>query len=116
MFKYNGKCYVIDWCKYSEMFCNVKRGDTASNTTVSQSYGREPGDSEITIMAKEMVETRYSGNDTVQGLKYDSLKMILDCALRPLVEEKVNEEDMSFGQTIAINTLMKMGIIYVLEA
>ena len=112
LLKFDGVAYAINWDKYAEIFSAVKRSDTASNTTVSQTYGLEPGDKEMSIPGKEMVEVRYSGNDTVQGLKYDSLKMILECALRPADDTRNGTDTMTFGQVTAINTLIEMGIIY----
>lgn len=112
---FNGKEYIINWNAYAKIFSSVGRNDVTSNTTVSQTYGLEPGDDEISMLSKEIVETKYNGNDTVQGLKYDSIKMILECALRPLSEDRKTWDEMPFGQILAINTLVDMGIIKIHE-
>ena len=52
---FNGKEYIINWNAYAKIFSSVGRNDVTSNTTVSQTYGLEPGDDEISMLSKEHI-------------------------------------------------------------
>lgn len=101
--------YYLDVDKLMDFVNDIDGDEQYKNTTVTQTYASEPGDDNISLVSKEIMENRLNGNDTTVQLRYDLMKMLLDAVL---AIGNTTYEHMTFAQKFVINTLMEGGIIY----
>lgn len=100
----DGKAYALNLEAVMDFVGNIDADEQYNNTTVTQSYGADADDSEVTLMAKEITESRLNGNDTISNFRYDLIKYVLEKAF-----ETSDKPD--FGRSLALNTLLTSGII-----
>lgn len=100
----DGKAYALNLEAVMDFVGNIDADEQYNNTTVTQSYGADADDNEVTLMAKEITESRLNGNDTISNFRYDLIKYVIERAF-----ETVDTAD--FGRSLALNTLLTSGII-----
>lgn len=109
-FKFGEYTYILDMERFMEFVMDIAQDDCYKNTTLTLTYAVEPGDEEMSPISKEIMENRLNGNDTNANLRYDFAKVLLECALKDN-DVPYGEENMSFGQKLAINSMIDAGII-----
>lgn len=111
-FKFGDYTYTLDMEKFMEFVMDIAQDEFYKNTTLTQTYAVEPGDDDISLISKEIMENRLNGNDTSANLRYDFAKTLLESALKENDGlSAFDEGQMSFGQKLAINSLIDAGII-----
>lgn len=112
----NGKYYAIDLEKLIE-FCGDKQN--VSNT-ITQTYGQDDN-GKMVLLEKEVGESTDSINEVFSTYRYNTITNILNLIMIPISDGTGNvilTEDfttMHFGQKLAFNTLVEMGIIYEID-
>lgn len=112
----NGKNYAIDLEKFME-FCNAEHNMV---NTITQSYGLND-DGNMVLINKEVGESKENVNETMSSYRYNTLTNILNLLLVPISDGTgsiiVTEDtsNMHFGQKLAFNTMLEMGIIYEID-
>jgi len=126
MIKIDGKYYTFDFDKVLEFVMNNSNGEKGSQQTILQQYGYprnnmgEPmTDREFILLAKEVSEVKQTYVDINQNLKYDMCKtmitFLMDVSQSRIIDgvatKNVSLKDLSFGQIVVFNTLIKYGIL-----
>lgn len=83
-------------------------GGYDNKTEISETYVTDDETEEIFLAGKTITETK--GGDTTKDstIRYDLMKMFLTSLL---TIEATNKDNLTFGETAIINTLLKKGII-----
>lgn len=96
----DNNAYALNLEAIMDFVNDIDADEQYNNTTVTQTYGAE--ENEVILMAKEITENRLNGNDTIANFRYDLIKLVLEKAL---------EDGSTFGNKLAINTLLTNGIM-----
>lgn len=127
MIDIDGIYYYIDTEKLFDFLCSMKTDNKNESQTIVQAYGyprNQMGefnvDEKFQLLTKEVSEGKQGLADTQMNLRYDMFKTLLSV----LVDVSQNDygsggehyddftlNDLTFGQRIALNTLMNLGII-----
>lgn len=112
-----GKEYYVDIDVFFDTFTGTTLNENDVNTVITATYGDDDGTQDLSLISKEVVESRRNGIDTLYTLRYDTIKFLLDTLLQPTYNE-VGElrqiktlGDLPFAQQIAFNSLLNRGII-----
>lgn len=127
MIDIDGKYYYIDTEKLFDFLCTVKDDGRNESQTIVQAYGyprNQMGefntDEKFQLLTKEVSEGKQGLADTQMNLRYDLFKTLLSVLVDISQNDFGNEgehyddftlNDMTFGQRIAFNTLLNIGII-----
>lgn len=113
--------YYIDMDKFMEfvMNYNVKNSDTS----ISQVWSIDETNSndELSMVSKDVSETKSNYSDTLYNIRYDFARQILTTITNIVPDENgiakniVNIEDMNFAQNLCFNSLVSQGIIKDME-
>lgn len=112
----NGKNYALDLEKFIE-FCSGEQNVVSS---ITQTYGLNE-DSNMVLVNKEVGESKESVNEVMSSYRYNTLTNVLNLLLVPISDGTgsiILTEDtnnMHFGQKLAFNTMLEMGIIYEID-
>ena len=106
--------YYINLDKYVSFFADLKASEKEKNTVITMNYGDDNNgyndEKDVTLLSKEVIESKVNTNSQTQSLRFETLKMFMDI----LFETYYNEEGHPFvsqGQVLAFNTLVKAGIL-----
>lgn len=126
MIKIEGKYYTFDFDKVIEFVMTNSNNEKGSQQTILQQYGYprnnigEPmTDREFILLTKEISEVKQTYVDINQNLKYDMCKtmitFLMDISQSRIIDgvatKNVSLKDLSFGQIVVFNTLIKYGIL-----
>lgn len=98
------QAYALNLDAIMDFVGNIDSDDQYNNTTVTQTYGTDAENDEVTLLAKEITENRMNGNETISNFRYDLIKFIIEKAIH-------NGDVEDFGQKLAVNTLLSSGMI-----
>ena len=110
-FRVDGTVYTVDMDRFMDFVAGID-DEEYRNTTVTQTYARDPGDDEMSLLSKEIMENRLNANDSMVQIRYDFAKTLLDNVMGVASTENTSSS-LTFGQKLAINTLVDYGIINV---
>ena len=126
MFKLNildGQYYIdIDSCL--NFVSNVGSNERLSNSVITSTYSEDPqmSDDEMTIVTKEIVESKGNGggNDFFHHVRYEMVKWLINSLTNYYSNEGVflsyeDNGELTLAQKLAFNTLVKYGIIVKVE-
>lgn len=127
MIDIDGVFYYIDTDRLFDFLCTVKGDGRNESQTIVQAYGyprNQMGefntDDKFQLLTKEVSEGKQGLADTQMNLRYDLFKTMLSVLVDISQNDFGNEgehyddftlNDMTFGQRIAFNTLVNLGII-----
>lgn len=112
-----GKEYYIDIDRFFETFTGLELNENEINTVITATYGDETSTNDLSLITKEVVESKRNGIDALYTLRYDTIKCLLDILLQQTYDEngsliKVKSyDDLTFPQQFAFNSLLEKGII-----
>lgn len=114
MFNFNDKTYIIDLDKLMKWVSTTPASERNIVSSITQIYP-VIGENEEVITddalsdygTKEITEHKETLNDTMSNIRYDIVKLLLTTAML----DTNYEEEMSFQQKLALNTLINKGII-----
>jgi hypothetical protein len=114
----SGSKYYINIDKYMSYFCDLKASEKEKNTIITMTYGEDSNnyesDKDLTLLSKEVVESKVNTNSQTQTLRYDAMKMLLESLLETEYDSN-GEIVMTPRQKLAFNTLVKSGILVKIE-
>lgn len=119
MIEFNNEFYAIDIKRFFEVFSGNMLDENDVNTVITATYGEDgTTNNDLTLISKEVVESKRNGIDTLYGLRYDTLKFLVDTLFMIQYDDKngcVKEiktyDDLTFAQKIAFNSLLNEGIL-----
>ena len=120
LFNILGEKYYINLDKYVSFFCDLRAAEKEKNSIITMTYGQDSDgytdDTDMNLLAKEIVESKVNTNSQTQTLRYDTLKMFMDLLFGTYYKDDGNLVDPSFDeltfqQKFAFNTLVKFGIL-----
>lgn len=112
-----GKEYYIDIDKFFETFTGLSLNENEVNTVITATYGDENSTQDLSLITKEVVESKRNGIDTLYTLRYDTIKYLLDVLMQVTydsdgtVQHIKSLEDLTFPQQFAFNSLLYKGLI-----
>lgn len=109
--------YYIDMDKFMEFVTtyNVKNSDTSISQVYSVNENDDNG--ELSIISKDVSETKTNYNETLYNIRYDFARQLLNTITNIIPDENGiaknvdNLEDMNFAQQLCFNSLISQGII-----
>jgi hypothetical protein len=111
MIDINGKLYRIDMDAFMAWVTESPSAEKNVSTMTTLTY---PMDDEG-IVEKEVTETKSSLNETMNNVRYDFARLLLNTLFTNNIDNMggitMNIKDLSFGQRIAFNTLLAKKII-----
>lgn len=114
----SGSKYYVNIDKYMSFFCDLKASEKEKNTIITMTYGEDSNnyesDKDLTLLSKEVVESKVNTNSQTQTLRYDAMKMLLESLLETEYDSN-GEIIMTPRQKLAFNTLVKFGILVKIE-
>jgi len=114
----SGSKYYINIDKYMSYFCDLKASEKEKNTIITMTYGEDSNnyesDKDLTLLSKEVVESKVNTNSQTQTLRYDAMRMLLESLLETEYDSN-GEIIMTPRQKLAFNTLVKFGILVKIE-
>jgi hypothetical protein len=114
----SGSKYYVNIDKYMSYFCDLKASEKEKNTIITMTYGEDSNnyesDKDLTLLSKEVVESKVNTNSQTQTLRYDAMKMLLESLLETEYDSN-GEIIMTPRQKLAFNTLVKFGILVKIE-
>jgi len=130
-FAFNGKYYSVSVDAFMKAVSSKEDDENDKQTTISQSYGipmvaigedgKEAAADSIKLMNKEITETSSNVNEVMSAYRYSLINNLLNILLTPISDGTGgviltnSPAEMHFGQKLAFNTLLEMGIIYEIE-
>lgn len=119
-----GKLYGIDLEKIMDFISKPQE----VTQTINQSYGipiTQDGETvtvsnDITLVNKEVSETKTSPSEAQSTLRYNIIANIINLVLMPISDNEgvvmiSDTASMHLGQRLCFNTLYEMGIIYEID-
>ena len=114
--------YVIDLNKIMDFVTHLKNNEKNNDTQITQMYsidepldGEDISEQKLNLITKQVTENKYNGNDSLYNVRYDLVKLIINNLLDFSIDGDgvliKDEEQMSFGQKLCLNTLINEGII-----
>lgn len=127
LFQIDEEIYALDLSKINE-FIFSSQTEKNSETNISEVYAKvdEANNDNLKLVSKEIAENKTNGNASIDNIKYDMIKMMLDLILgiggngknngmfidQPFHNEKTSSTDsMSVGEIIAFNTFVNEGFL-----
>lgn len=119
MIEFKNEKYAIDINRFFEVFSGNLLNESDVNTVITATYGEDAtSNNDLSLISKEVVESKRNGIDTLYGLRYDTLKFLADTLFTPQYDEQngctkeINTyDDLTFSQKIAFNSLLNEGIL-----
>ena len=119
MLEFRNEKYAIDINRFFEVFSGNMLDENDVNTVITATYGEDgTNNNDLSLISKEVVESKRNGIDTLYGLRYDTLKFLVDTLFTIQYDEKNgcakdvrDYEDLTFAQKIAFNSLLNEGIL-----
>lgn len=117
MIRICGKEYYIDIDKFFETFTGLELNENEINTVITATYSDETSSNDLSLLTKEVVESKRNGIESLYSLRYDTIKDLLDTLLQQTYDENgkllkiTSLNDLSFPQQFAFNSLLHKGII-----
>lgn len=115
MVEIDGKYYIIDMDKLMQWIVETPSSEKNINTITTMSYPIA-NDDEEEIIEKEVSETKSSLNETMNNVRYDFVRNMINTIfmtftndMNQIITRSLN--DLSFAQRIAFNTLFYKKII-----
>lgn len=115
MLKILGKEYYIDLDKLGEFFTETKT-ESPNTMTITATY-----DSDMSLLTKEVAESRGNINVDAYTIRFDAVKLFLDSLLNNTYDNDGRlilgeaETDFSLSQRLAFNSLLIAGILKPVE-
>lgn len=116
-----GKNYAIDMEAFMAFVSNVPSQEKPISTTINQYYDKGVTDEgvpnhkdgiNLDMQSKEVNETKSNASETFVNIRYDFARQLLTMVLNPMVDANGEiMENLTFGQTVALTTLIYEGII-----
>ena len=111
--------YYFNLDKYVSFFCDLKTSEKEKNAIITMTYGDNSNeyetDKDLTLLTKEVVESKVNTNSQTQSLRYETLKMFVDRLFDTYFDKEGNVLDSysepTMQQKLAFNTLVKAGIL-----
>ncbi len=117
-----GGIYYFDLEKYIEFITNVSVSERPSNSVITETYSEGPqtDDDEMSLVTKEIVETKGNGggNEFFHETRYKIISDLINFLLyytSDSTDAYDDDENLSMGQKLAYNTLIKYGILKKIE-
>lgn len=121
-FSFCNKYYRIDLDALCDFITGLDAQDgLMSEKTKSEQWVKNEDDDEFTLVSKDVTETTTSRADSYGTVRGEIVKLFLTLVLYPTIDgsggvsEIKDFSDMTFGQTIALNTLIDEGIVKEVE-
>lgn len=121
MIQFKNEFYAIDINKFFDIFSGNFLDENDVNTVITATYGEDDtntSNNNLALISKEVVESKRNGIDTLYGLRFDTLKYLVETLFNVQYDEQnrcIKEiktyEDLTFPQQIAFNSLVKAGIL-----
>lgn len=128
---FDGRYYAIDVDAFMKVVSTKEDSENEKDTTVTQSYGiplvniqgsdtQAVGDS-IKLISKEITEANRNVNELMSGYRYNLINNLLSMLVTPISDGTGTiiltntSSEMHFGQRLAFNTLLELGIIIEIE-
>lgn len=113
--------YYIDMDKFMEFVTNFNIKN--SDTSISQVWSIDDSqvNNELSMVSKDVSETRSNYSDTLYNIRYDFARQILQTITNAIPDENgiakniITTNDMNFPQTLCFNSLISQGIIKDME-
>lgn len=109
---FNGKKYALNLEQLKKV-CLFSGDDKLKEFEISQAYEADQTTGELVLSSKVEHETKTSGNPQNDMIVYDLVKLFVVSLLEDDVIE--DEYEKTFGNTLAINTLLAWGILEEVE-
>lgn len=115
MVEIDGKYYIIDMDKLMQWIVETPSSEKNINTITTMSYPIA-NDDEEEIIEKEVSETKSSLNETMNNVRYDFVRNMINTIFMTFTNDmnqitSFSLNDLSFAQRIAFNTLFYKKII-----
>lgn len=114
-FEIDNKEYAIDMSELMAWVSKTPANEKNITTSITQLWPiMEDGDDS---MQKEVTETKSTLNENLNNVRYDFVRILINTVLNPLyspdgIVTRVNTlSELTFGQKLAFNSLLKEGII-----
>lgn len=120
VFKVGDTAYAINVNKFIEWVSSNNEEDNKSvQSSVTEVWSQtDEEDNSLSLMSKELTDVR-GDNSSITSVKYDIVKeilnVILDINYSPDGASVKNERDLTFSESLCINTLLIQGIIYEID-
>lgn len=125
LIEFDGKTYFVDVARFFEIVTGMGGVDKTSDQTINQTYGYPASafdkgnvnEDDFILVSKEVSESKTNFNDSVCNIKYNFLQNIFQLVTAPSVNmngEPIvieNASQMHFGQMLAFNTFLELGVI-----
>ena len=109
--------YYFDLEAYIDFITNVTSAERPSNSVITETYSEDAqGDEdEMSMVTKEIVETKGNGggNEFFHETRYKIISDLMNFLLYYTSDGDTydDDENLSMGQKLAFNTLIKYGIL-----
>lgn len=124
MIEIDGEVYALDLNKINDFVFSSQKNPNIE-TNISESYSINDNDNALELMNKSINENKIYGNSSVDNIKYDLVRKLLDILLgvnneiqSPIYAEQVFEnrkvdtlDNMSLGEIISFNTFLNEGFL-----
>lgn len=119
MIEFKNDFYAIDINRFFDVFSGNMLDENDINTVITATYSEDgTANNDLSLISKEVVESKRNGIDTLYGLRYDTLKFLVDTLFTVQYDEKngcvkdiKTYDDLTFAQKIAFNSLLNDGIL-----
>jgi hypothetical protein len=116
MIEIDGKFYIIDMDKLMSWIVETPSSEKNINTITTMSYPITNDEEEQEIVEKEVSETKSTLNETMNNVRYDLVRNLINVLLTTYINDmnqiiSLSKNDLSFGQRLAFNTLFYKNII-----
>ena len=112
-----GGIYYFDLERYIDFITNVTSAERPSNSVITETYSEDAQneEDEMSMVTKEIVETKGNGggNEFFHETRYKIISDLVNFLLYYTSDGEVydDNENLSMGQKLAFNTLIKYGIL-----
>lgn len=122
MFEIFNNAYYIDLDKLVAFYGDLRTSDKEKTSVITLSYGNSDDDyntdsKDLSLRAKEMVESKSNFNTILQNAKADTIKLFLDALFTIYYDNdgspisSLDPDSVPFQQRLAFNTLLNAGIL-----
>lgn len=113
-----GGVYYFDLERYIDFITNVTTAERPSNSVITETYSEanQTDEDEMNLVTKEIVETKGNGggNEFFHETRYKIISDLVNFLLYYTSDSNEtydDDENLSMGQKLAYNTLIKYGIL-----
>lgn len=111
------KKYALNLDTFFELITKKNTNEKNTDCTITEIWQpNSTRNNELILEHKEIIDNKYDTNNNLCGVRYDFLNNIINEIIRtqmlPDGKTFIDEEQMTFGQKIIFNTLLKEGVIY----